>query len=82
MELHFEVELAVIMGTEVRDLDERDEKAAMDAVDCRPKFLLPFSSSVIFWSPPGDEFISVRSLPLSRGLGLRPSVSYEEKKGL
>lgn len=36
VDLHFEVELAVIMGKEVRDLDEGDEKGAMDAIDCKP----------------------------------------------
>jgi len=31
--LHYEVELACIMGKEVRDLDPDDEKAAIDAID-------------------------------------------------
>ncbi|CAL8575407.1 hypothetical protein XPA_001332 [Xanthoria parietina] len=31
--LHYEVELALIMGKTVRDLDARDEKRAMDAID-------------------------------------------------
>ncbi|MCJ1437064.1 hypothetical protein MMC27_006449 [Xylographa pallens] len=31
--LHYEVELAVIIGKEVRDLDANDEKGAMDAID-------------------------------------------------
>lgn len=30
--LHYEVELAVIMGKKVRNLDPDDEKAAMDAI--------------------------------------------------
>ena len=34
VKLHYEVELALIMGRELRDLDERDEKAAIDAIDC------------------------------------------------
>ncbi|CAO1597982.1 hypothetical protein XANCAGTX0491_001763 [Xanthoria calcicola] len=31
--LHYEVELALIMGQTVRDLDASDEKSAMDAID-------------------------------------------------
>ncbi|KAL8781593.1 MAG: hypothetical protein Q9213_005943 [Squamulea squamosa] len=31
--LHYEVELALIMGRTVRDLDANDEKGAMDAID-------------------------------------------------
>jgi len=31
--LHYEVELALIIGKEVRDLDADDEKGAMDAID-------------------------------------------------
>lgn len=31
--LHYEVELALVMGKEVRDLDERDEQGALDAID-------------------------------------------------
>ncbi|KAI4227859.1 MAG: hypothetical protein L6R36_002082 [Xanthoria steineri] len=31
--LHYEVELALIMGKTVRDLDATDEKSAMDAID-------------------------------------------------
>ena len=31
--LHYEVELALIMGREVRDLDEKYDRSAMDAVD-------------------------------------------------
>lgn len=33
MHLHYEVELALIMGKSLRDLDEKDEKGALDAVD-------------------------------------------------
>ncbi|KAI9852418.1 MAG: hypothetical protein M1838_000736 [Thelocarpon superellum] len=31
--MHYEVELALIMGRELRDLDERDEQGAIDAID-------------------------------------------------
>ena len=31
--LHYEVELALVMGKQVRDLDAGDEKGAMDAID-------------------------------------------------
>ncbi|KAL9020961.1 MAG: hypothetical protein Q9185_001788 [Variospora sp. 1 TL-2023] len=31
--LHYEVELALIMGKSLRDLDEKDEKGALDAID-------------------------------------------------
>lgn len=33
-ELHYEVELAIIVGKELRDLDENDEVRAMDAIEC------------------------------------------------
>lgn len=33
-ELHFEVELALIVGKELRDLNENDEVRAMDAIEC------------------------------------------------
>lgn len=33
-ELHYEVELALIVGKELRDLDENDEVRAMDAIEC------------------------------------------------
>lgn len=33
-ELHHEVELALIVGKEIRDLDENDEVMAMDAIEC------------------------------------------------
>ena len=33
VKLHYEVELALIMGKQVRDLDENDEKGAMNAID-------------------------------------------------
>ena len=33
VDLHYEVELGLIMGREVRDLDESDEKGAMDAIE-------------------------------------------------
>ena len=34
MDLHYEVELALIMGREVRDLREDDEEGAMSAIEC------------------------------------------------
>lgn len=43
VELHFEVELAVIIGREVRDLPEGDKKTAMDAIDCMCFLFLSFS---------------------------------------
>lgn len=33
-ELHYEVELALIVGKELRHLDENDEVRAMDAIEC------------------------------------------------
>jgi len=33
VKLHYEVELALIMGKEVKDLDANDEKGALDAID-------------------------------------------------
>lgn len=32
--LHYEIELGLIMGREVKDLDPRDEKGALDAIEC------------------------------------------------
>lgn len=34
--LHYEVELALVMGRTVRDLDPNDEKGAMDAIRSKP----------------------------------------------
>lgn len=48
VDLHFEVELAVIVGKEVRDLDEGDEKGAMDAVDCKSLPLISFFFFFLF----------------------------------
>jgi hypothetical protein len=31
--LHYEVELALILGKRVRDLNEQDEQAALDAIE-------------------------------------------------
>jgi 2-keto-4-pentenoate hydratase/2-oxohepta-3-ene-1,7-dioic acid hydratase in catechol pathway len=36
--LHYEVELALIMGREVRDLREEDEEAALGAIECTFSF--------------------------------------------
>lgn len=33
MNLHYEIELALIMGKRVTDLDASDEKGALDAID-------------------------------------------------
>ena len=33
VKLHYEVELGLIIGREVRDLDAKDEKGAMDAIE-------------------------------------------------
>lgn len=33
VDLHFEVELALIMGKRVKDLDTADEKGALEAID-------------------------------------------------
>lgn len=34
MDLHYEVELALVMGRKVRDLREDDEEGAMSAIEC------------------------------------------------
>ena len=34
--LHYEVELALVLGKRVKDLDPQDEKAALDAVESKP----------------------------------------------
>lgn len=33
MDLHYEVELALIMGKRVKDLEPEDEKGALDAIE-------------------------------------------------
>lgn len=38
MSLHYEVELALVMGREVRDLREEDEEAALGAIECTFSF--------------------------------------------
>ena len=34
IDLHFEVELAVVIGSQVKDLQASDEKGALDAIEC------------------------------------------------
>jgi 2-keto-4-pentenoate hydratase/2-oxohepta-3-ene-1,7-dioic acid hydratase in catechol pathway len=34
--LHYEVELALIMGKQVKDLDAKDEKTALDSIESKP----------------------------------------------
>ena len=41
VDLHFEVELALIMGKQVKDLEVSDEKGALDAIESM--HFLPFS---------------------------------------
>jgi acylpyruvate hydrolase len=38
VDLHYEVELALIMGKQVKDLDAADEKGAMDAIQSKLAF--------------------------------------------
>jgi hypothetical protein len=35
VDLHFEVELALVMGKRVKDLEASDEKGALDAIGCK-----------------------------------------------
>lgn len=53
--LHYEVELALVMGQEVRDLNEADEKGALDAVECILSLSL-FASRFFFPPPPPHCF--------------------------
>lgn len=41
VDLHYEVELALIIGKEVRDLDERDEEGALEAIESENRFSPP-----------------------------------------
>lgn len=34
--MHYEVELGLVMGKTVRDLDPEDHKGALDAIDSKP----------------------------------------------
>lgn len=44
IDLHYEVELGLIMGKQLRDLNASDEKGAIDAVECeQPHPCLPLS---------------------------------------
>ena len=36
VDLHYEVELALIMGKQVKDLDASDEKTAYDSIESKP----------------------------------------------
>lgn len=36
VDLHYEAELALIMGREVRDLRADDEEGALNAIECAP----------------------------------------------
>lgn len=38
VDLHYEVELALILGKEVKDLDAADEKGALDAIESPSTF--------------------------------------------
>ena len=40
IDLHFEVELALIIGSQVKDLQASDEKGALDAIECEDSSLL------------------------------------------
>jgi acylpyruvate hydrolase len=39
VDLHYEVELALVIGKQVKDLEESDEKAAYDSIESMPSFL-------------------------------------------
>lgn len=41
--MHFEVELALVMGKTLTDLDPNDEQGALDAVDSEPPVTHPFA---------------------------------------
>jgi len=43
VDLHYEVELALVMGKEVKDFKEEDEQGALDAIESMPG--LPFPTS-------------------------------------
>lgn len=46
--LHYEIELALIMGKKVTDFDAADEKGAIDAIDSKP---CPSCLSSTCWPP-------------------------------
>lgn len=39
VDLHYEVELAIILGKRVRDLNVQDEQAALDAIESESRIL-------------------------------------------
>jgi len=45
VDMHFEVELALVMGKTLTDLDPNDEQGALDAVDSNKPQSSPFQSS-------------------------------------
>jgi hypothetical protein len=55
--MHYEVELGLIMGKTVRDLDPEDTKGAMDAIEGT---LLLVNSTYIFSVPPNTRNLYLR----------------------
>lgn len=48
VDLHYEVELAVIMGKRLKDLEASDEKTAYDAIEST--FLIMFRQDLAHWN--------------------------------
>ncbi|KAL9121454.1 MAG: hypothetical protein Q9187_001991 [Circinaria calcarea] len=96
VKLHYEVELALIMGRQVRDLDADDEKGAMDAIDgyClsidmtarnvqdeAKKKSLPWSIAKGFDTfLPVSDYISKTSIPDPHNVELYLSVNGEVRQ--
>ncbi|KAL9082711.1 MAG: hypothetical protein Q9165_008810 [Trypethelium subeluteriae] len=74
--LHFEVELGLVMGKEVKDLDPTDEQGAMDAIDCMTALVQCYT----------QELPSPLIIPLAYFLGIDMSArniqEEAKKKGL
>jgi 2-keto-4-pentenoate hydratase/2-oxohepta-3-ene-1,7-dioic acid hydratase in catechol pathway len=51
--LHYEVELGLVMGKQVRDLDPADEKGALDAISGELYLLLSRCLVPLYWVASG-----------------------------
>lgn len=58
VDLHYEIELALIMGKKVKDLAPEDEQGAIDAIDSESTGHLTASNPQHLTSPPSSSLLS------------------------